>query len=257
MPGGKYRVPPRPEKINRKILAENSQTLAGAGRHACAHLRHQCQRGRGYTRRVPFTLAIVSTVLLYIWFVEGRTTRDWVYVPAALVIALTAWHDARSREWGFNWKAFTGAARLAGVWTGIAVCGILIAGALAGTIHDRRDFLGHFAALTIWGAAQQWVLQTAVLRDSQRATTRHAGIGIAALLFGLVHMPNVFLATMTTIGALIWCGIYDRYPNIVPLALSHALATLAILYAFDEAITGRLRIGASYLRLVPEWPRPF
>jgi hypothetical protein len=62
---------------------------------------------------------------------------------------------------------------------------------------------------------------------------------------------------MTTIGALIWCAIYDRYPNIVPLAVSHALATLAILYAFDEAITGRLRIGASYLRLVPNWPQPF
>ena len=62
-------------------------------------------------------------------------------------------------------------------------------------------------------------------------------------------MPNVFLTVMTTLGALIWCGIYDRYPNIVPLAVSHALTTTAILYAFDEAITGRLRIGASFLRL--------
>ena len=121
---------------------------------------------------------------------------------------------------------------------------------MAGTIHDRRDFLGTFLWLVVWGGAQQWVLQTTVLRDCQRATNRHAGIGIAALLFGLLHMPNVFLAVMTTIGALIWCGIYDRYPNIVPLAVSHTpLTTMAILYTFDEAITGRLRIGASFLRL--------
>jgi hypothetical protein len=33
------------------------------------------------------------------------------------------------------------------------------------------------------------------------------------------------------------------------LALSHALGTLAVVYAFDDSITGRLRIGAGYLRL--------
>ena len=54
---------------------------------------------------------------------------------------------------------------------------------------------------------------------------------------------------MTGTAALIWCRLYDRHPNIIPLALSHGLGTLALRYAFDEAITGRLRIGAAYLRL--------
>ena len=48
--------------------------------------------------------------------------------------------------------------------------------------------------------------------------------------------------------ALVWCWLYDRHPNIVPLALSHGLGTLALRYAFDEAMIGRLRIGAAYLR---------
>ena len=204
-----------------------------------------------------FTAAIVATVLVYIWFFEGHTDRAWVYLAAAIVLVLTFVHALRRREWGFDWTAVRGAAGLAAPWTAAAVIGIGVAGVMAGTIHDRRDFLGTFLALVAWGGAQQWVLQTAVLRDAQRAAGRQAGIGTAALLFGLVHMPNVFLTVMTTIGALIWCAIYDRYPNIVPLAISHALATLAILYAFDEAITGRLRIGASYLRLVPGWPQPF
>ena len=52
---------------------------------------------------------------------------------------------------------------------------------------------------------------------------------------------------MTFAGALAWCWIYDRHPNLLPLALSHALLTLAILCAFDEAITGHLRVGAAYL----------
>ena len=106
-----------------------------------------------------------------------------------------------------------------------------------------------FAPLVPWGAAQQWVLQTVVLREAQRAWSRRAGVVIAALLFGAVHLPNPFLASITAGAALVWCWIYDRYPNVFPLAISHALGTLAILYAFDEGITGRLRIGASYLRL--------
>lgn len=203
----------------------------------------------------PLTaLGIVSIVLAYIWFVEGTADRGWVYVAGTTVLALAFARAARAREWGLARTALAGSARQSAMWTALAVAGIFTAGAVAGTIHDRRDFLGSLVYLTLWGGAQQWVLQTAVLRDCQRAAGRTAGIGIAALLFGLVHMPNVFLVVMTTIGALIWCAIYDRYPNIVPLALSHALTTLAILYAFDEAITGRLRIGASYLRLVPGWP---
>jgi membrane protease YdiL (CAAX protease family) len=87
-----------------------------------------------------------------------------------------------------------------------------------------------------------------VLREAQRASSRAKGIVIAAVLFGIVHLPNPFLAPVTAAAALVWCWLYDRHPNIVPLALSHALGTLALRYAFDEAITGRLRIGAAYLR---------
>jgi membrane protease YdiL (CAAX protease family) len=72
---------------------------------------------------------------------------------------------------------------------------------------------------------------------------------VAATLFAALHLPNPFVAAVTFTGALGWCAIYDRYPNVVPLAFSHAAATLAILYAFDDRITGRLRIGYSYLML--------
>jgi membrane protease YdiL (CAAX protease family) len=198
---------------------------------------------------MPFTAAIVIVVLSYTWFVEQRAARSVVYVPAALVVMLTVWHDLRHREFGFAWRALGPGLRVSlPITLGLALL-ILAAGAAMGTLHDRRDFLGHLGGLFIWGGAQQWVLQTVVLREAQRASTRTAGIVIAALLFGAIHMPNPFLTAMTLGGALLWCWLYDRYPNIVPLALSHALGTLAVLYAFDHALTGRLRIGASFLQL--------
>ncbi len=198
---------------------------------------------------MPFTTLIVGVVLVQIWFLEGRTPREFVYLSAGVVVVLTVWHDWRFGEWGFAPKA-TGRSLQASLIVTLPVGLLFLAiGAAIGTIHDRRDFLGSLAALFLWGGAQQWVLQTVVLRESQRATSRTAGIYIAPLLFAIVHLPNPFLAPMTGAAAIVWCHIYNRYPTILPLALSHALGTLAILYAFDETVTGRLRIGMSYLRL--------
>lgn len=198
---------------------------------------------------MPFTTAIVGAVLGYVWLVEGRHPRTFVLVPVAVVVALTLAYNVRHREWGFSPPTLA-----AGLWRTLAVTFVMVlavlgAGAALGTLHDRRDFLGSLAPLVVWGGAQQWVLQTVVLREAQRATSPRRGIPIAALLFGAIHLPNPFLAPVTAVAALVWCRLYDRYRNIIPLALSHGLGTLAVRYAFDDAITGRLRIGASYLRL--------
>lgn len=196
---------------------------------------------------MPFTAAILACILVYVWLIEPVVPRSAVLVPAAVVVILTVWHDLRDGEWGFSWRAL-----VPGLWRALAVtfAAVLLiagAGAAAGTLHDRRDFLGSLAPLVLWGGAQQWVLQTVVLREAQRASSRARGIVIAAALFGTVHLPNPLLAPVTGAAALIWCRLYGRYPNIIPLALSHGLGTLALRYAFDEAITGRLRIGAAYL----------
>lgn len=198
---------------------------------------------------MPFTTATLGCILGYVWLVEPHAPREAVFVPAILVLVLTIWHNARRGEWGLAGSAF-----LPGLWrtlgvTLAAVVAILAAGAINGSLHDRRDFLGSLAPLVPWGGAQQWVLQTVVLREAQRATSRTAGIAVAALLFGVVHLPNPVLAPVTAAAALIWCRMYDRHPNILPLALSHGLGTLALRYAFGDATLGRLRIGAAYLRL--------
>ena len=158
-------------------------------------------------------------------------------------------NSVRSGEWGLSPKALLPALRATVLFTLPAVLLILAAGMVMGTLHDRADFLSHLAELVPWGGAQQWLLQTVVLREARRLLPPKAGIVVAALLFAIVHVPNVFLMSMTFVGALGWCAIYSRYPNIVPLGLSHALGTLALMYAFDDDITGRLHIGQKYLRL--------
>jgi membrane protease YdiL (CAAX protease family) len=196
---------------------------------------------------VPFTLAILAVILSYTWFLAPRFPGAAEGVPIVLVVALAVWHDVRHREWGLDWRELSPGLVKTALFTIPLALILLAAGAVAGTLHDRRDFLGTLAVLVLWGGAQQWILQTVILREAQRATGRRPGAIIAALLFASVHLPNPMLSTVTLAGALGWCAIYDRHPNIVPLALSHAVGTLALLYAFDDRITGGLRIGYAFL----------
>jgi membrane protease YdiL (CAAX protease family) len=198
---------------------------------------------------VPYTFTIVSAVMVHAWFLADRWPREVVFISAGIIVLATIRHDFKYREWGFDPRALMPGLLLTLPIT-LLLCIVIVGiGAALGTLHDRRDFLGSLWPLILWGGAQQWVLQTVVLRESQRATTPRTGIFLAALLFGIVHLPNPFLAPVTFAAGLLWGRLYHRYPNIFPLALSHALGTLAVVYAFNQDITGRLRIGASYLRL--------
>jgi membrane protease YdiL (CAAX protease family) len=196
---------------------------------------------------MPCTLAILAAILSYSWIFEPRGVP--VAVPAAVVALVAAWSGWRSGEWGLSLEALAAASRAAFLFTIPAVAVVLAAGAAAGTLDYRGARLGTFAALVPWGGAQQWLLHTVVLREARQLASPRRAILLAALLFALVHLPNPLLTLATFGGALGWCAIYTRHPNIVPLAVSHAVGTLALLSAFDDRITGRLRIGMAYLML--------
>ena len=196
---------------------------------------------------MPFTAPILATILVYTWVLEPSGVP--VALPAAIVVCATIVSGVRSGVWGLSAASLLPAARAAAIFTVIAVSGTLAVGLAFGTLHDRPALMANLAALIPWGGAQQWVLQTVVLREARRLASPTASIVLAAALFSVVHAPNPFLMLMTFIGALAWCAIFMRHPNLVPLAVSHAVATLAVLYAFDDDVTGRLRIGQAYLRL--------
>jgi membrane protease YdiL (CAAX protease family) len=194
-----------------------------------------------------FTFAILAVVLSYTWFFQPRWPSSFVAVPVAVVLILGAWKAALTGETGVKPAAFIPAFRAASIFTIVIALILAAAGVIRGTWHDRPNLLENFFALIVWGGGQQWILQTVFLRDAQRATSPRAGILVAAALFASLHLPNPWLTMLTFAGAIGWCAIYDRHPNVIPLALSHAVATLIILYAFDDAIMGRLRVGVAYL----------
>jgi membrane protease YdiL (CAAX protease family) len=196
---------------------------------------------------VIFSLSILAVVLIFTWVLAPIAPRWATAGAVALVLGLAIWRAVRTGEWGIRRSAFLPALGSSAAFTGAGALGIYLAGSRLGTWHDRGDVVANLAALVPWGLGQQFALHTVFLREAQATVSRPAGIWLAALMFATLHLPNPFLTVMTGVAALAWCWIYDRYPNLLPLALSHALLTLAVLYAFDDAITGRLRVGLAYL----------
>ena len=198
---------------------------------------------------MTFSLAILAVVLGYTWVIEPIAPNWATPIAVALVLALAIGHAAKIHDWGVKPAALLPALWKSAAFTAAAGFGIYLAGSRLGTWHDQRDVGTTMLLLIPWGFGQQFALHTVFLREAQATCGRPAGIVLAAALFAALHLPNPFLSAMTFAGALAWCWIYDRHPNLLPLALSHALLTLAILCAFSEAITGHLRVGAAYLRL--------
>ena len=194
-----------------------------------------------------FTVAIVGVVLAYTWVIDPVAPAWVAGVAAMLVVGLAIWRAVKTGEWGLKPAAFLPALGWSAAITGAGALAIYLAASRLGTWKERRDLWTTLAVLIPWALGQQFALQTVLLRESQATLSRSAGIWLAAALFASLHLLNPFLTAATLIGALGWCRVYDRYPNLLPLALSHAILTLVILYAFDDAITGGLRVGYAYI----------
>ena len=196
---------------------------------------------------MPYTLGIVAIILGYMWVADAvvDVQGPWPLLASLVVLALSIAHNRKSGDWGFSRRAFMPALLWSIALTVPLVAALWLIGHAMGTAPVRRAPLLDFLYVMVWGGAQQFVLQTVVFRDSQGAAGRGAVL-LAAAIFASLHLPNPFLVIVTFTGGLAWCWIYSRHPNILPLALSHAFATVIILLSFDPAVTGGLRTGWHY-----------
>ena len=199
--------------------------------------------------KLRYTLVMLAVIAGYTWVLVRVTPRWFASVVTVAVLLLSVVRAARTGEWGLRWSDLLPALREAALMTVAAAAVMYLAGSALGTVHRRDHPLRDLASLVPWAAGQQFALQTVLLREAQAATSRRKGIAVAAIVFAALHLPNPFLTCVTLLAAFAWCWIYDRHPNLLPLALSHALCTLVILCCFDPALTGRLRVGYSYLQL--------
>jgi membrane protease YdiL (CAAX protease family) len=203
-----------------------------------------------------FTLLILILVLGYMWGVVPLFGVDrWVSacaIVAVLGLALVC-HLRKRPGWGVSRRGLLPGLGWALAFTLPALAAVLLAGWKLGTLHLRDHLLLDVAGLLLWALAQQFVLQTVVFREASERFQGRVPILLAAGFFALLHLPNPFLTPVTFLAALAWCEIYRRHPNLIPLALSHALTSAAVVLAFDPRVTGGMRVGYGYFLTRGVW----
>ncbi len=200
-----------------------------------------------------FAAGLVGLILVYLWPVTWWLgPRHWsgFALQVAVVLACLEYnrrHPDGLTGWGFSWIDFIPALRWSFYVTTPVLILIVYAGWSARSLVGRQEPSKDLAILFLWALAQQFVLQTVLLRELRKALGRYAAITAAAVLFAALHAPNPFLVPATFAGGWVWCWVYTRHPNLLPLALSHSLATLMILACLSRTVTGGMRVGFAYL----------
>jgi membrane protease YdiL (CAAX protease family) len=198
---------------------------------------------------VTVTRWVLLLFLLPMWLVAPIFGPvHWLSGLAVLAaLALCVWSNRRSGDgWGFRREALLPALAWAAALTLPVVALTLWLGRGLGTLQAADHLVPRFLLLLGWALVQQFILQTAVLREMRDLCGRRAGPAVAAGLFALLHFPNPFLTPVTFLAGLGWCRLYDRHPNLVPIALSHACASLVAVLALGPAITGGMHVGYGY-----------
>jgi membrane protease YdiL (CAAX protease family) len=198
--------------------------------------------------------SVTISFLIAAWLIPPFIGNDRVVwaIPVAMAFALMfASHRARgetAREIGWRTDNFFEAARLLVLPTLGVVALILIAGWLAGSLRfEQSQLRPRFLWLPVWGLMQQYVMQGFINRRAQIICGRGwLSILTVALIFGLLHLPNLWLTAMTFTGGLILAYFYQRVPNLLALALSHGLVSLLMVSALPTTALHSMRVGFKF-----------
>ena len=204
---------------------------------------------------MTYTLSIFALLVGYMWVAVPvlGVVPGLAIVPMIAILGLCAQGNRRSGDWGFRREELRpGLAWALGVTLPLVLL-LLAVGDYLGTLTPGNHLALRFLLLLVWALMQQLVLQTVVFREAREKFGRRTAILFAAAFFAAIHLPNPFLTPVTFVAALAWCWLYDRYPNLIPIALSHAAASLAVLVAFGPQITGGMRVGYGYFLQHGSW----
>ncbi len=203
--------------------------------------------------------SVVSSILIAEWMAAsaGGFTEAIITIPVVLaIVVIIVSHRLRNeslRDVGFRFDNFLRALYVLTVPVVATAMLCLFAGWKSGTPvnflrwHPDRYLALQFAVGFCWALAQQSVLQGFVNRRAMiLAGQGWVSILLVATIFGLLHLPNIWITVITFGGGVIWAAVYQRVPNLFALAITHSVMTWFIVSTLPPAALHHLRVGLGY-----------
>ncbi|HEX8558003.1 MAG TPA: CPBP family intramembrane glutamic endopeptidase [Pyrinomonadaceae bacterium] len=213
---------------------------------------------RGLAAPLTEISLVVLCVLLAEWAVPPLFGRNYLvgFVPVGAAFALMLLsHRARgesAREVGWRIDNLGSALALLLPPMVAATLFLVLIGWACGSLRLGGLRAGWATASTyfwlfLWGLVQQYPLQGFINRRAQMLWGRGARSAVfVASVFALLHLPNPWLTLATFCGGLLWAWAYQRAPNLIALALSHSLMTVALVTTVPYSSLGGMRVGYGY-----------
>lgn len=125
---------------------------------------------------------------------------------------------------------------------------IILSGWLSGGFRSSKLQIWQWLLwLPVWGLIQQYSLQGFINRRAQIVWGKGwLSVLLVAVIFALLHLPNLWLTFATFIGGLFWAAVYQRAANLLALALSHSLMSVLLVWSLPPSILKSLRVGFRY-----------
>jgi membrane protease YdiL (CAAX protease family) len=182
-------------------------------------------------------VATLATLLLVFLPHHMRTTA--VYLPLALIglglIGFTA-RETKERIWGPpDSPDFDRVRRCAISMTVLTLPPVFVffvVGLVMGRILNV-NFLITLCLYLPWALVQQTIFQFYLLGRLRAVLPFASPLFLAILngvLYGLVHLPNVWVTLVTIIGGIFWSYSYYRDRYVLPIAISHAVLGATFYY---------------------------
>jgi membrane protease YdiL (CAAX protease family) len=206
-------------------------------------------------------VSVIISVLLINWAIVPIYPQNrWpLILPALLMLILIIYSQAKRGEtWidlGFSRRYFITASRLLFLPVTLGCIVLLAVGYITNSIHRSTHLGTNLLVIPFWGVVQQYVLQGFLYRrilflsshfpSYQLIQSQQVWLAIllTAGLFAATHLPNLTLASLTLIAAIVWTWVYERAPNLWALGLSHGLLSLVLMHSLPLQFLHSMSVG--------------
>jgi membrane protease YdiL (CAAX protease family) len=189
-------------------------------------------------------------ILIILWL---PTNEQLIFGPIALFAPLVIVLLRRPglNDLGLGLRGFVASLWIFPTALALSILGIVLAQG-AGTFHAlyRADF-AHCGGYVVWTMYQQFLMQDYFMPRLTRMMNSNTAITVAAVLFSLVHLPNLALAAATLVWGVASCLLFRRYRNLYILGLTQGLLGLCFAVCVPDSLLHHMRVGLGYWHYHP------